>query len=108
MGGTWKGPPEVSCSTERFLEDTEIAGIEVYADPMLEKVFFNLLDNSIRHGQHVTEIRVSSCRSPEGLKILWEDNGIGIVPEEEGKDLRTGIRQEYGAWNVPCTGDPLP
>ena len=76
--------------------NAEIAGIEVYADPMLEKVFFNLLDNSIRHGQHVTEIRVSSCQSPEGLKILWEDNGIGIVPEEKEKIFERGFGRNTG------------
>jgi PAS domain S-box-containing protein len=76
--------------------NAEIAGIEVYADPMLEKVFFNLLDNSIRHGQHVTEIRVSSCQSPEGLKIFWEDNGIGIVPEEKEKIFERGFGRNTG------------
>ncbi|MDD4136938.1 MAG: PAS domain S-box protein [Methanoregula sp.] len=62
-----------------------VQGISVFADPMLEKVFFNLLDNSLRHGQRVTEIRVSSSRSGKDLVVVWEDNGIGIVSDE--KDL---------------------
>ncbi|PKG33716.1 PAS domain S-box protein, partial [Methanoregula sp.] len=33
---------------------TSVQDIEIMADPMLEKVFFNLIDNSIRHGEHVT------------------------------------------------------
>ncbi|PKL60122.1 MAG: hypothetical protein CVV33_04315, partial [Methanomicrobiales archaeon HGW-Methanomicrobiales-4] len=35
---------------------TDIHDLFIFADPMLEKVFFNLLDNSIRHGKRVTEI----------------------------------------------------
>jgi len=50
----------------------------IYADSLLEKVFFNLFDNSIRHGQHVTAIKVFSRESERGLFIVWEDNGVGI------------------------------
>ncbi len=31
--------------------NADVKGIEVYADPMLERAFFNLLDNSVRHGE---------------------------------------------------------
>jgi PAS domain S-box-containing protein len=52
--------------------------IEIFADPLLSRVFYNLIDNSLRHGQSVTEIRIS-CRSrEESLLIVYEDNGIGI------------------------------
>ncbi len=60
----------------------DLSGIEIFADPLLEKVFFNLLDNSVRHGRRVTDIRVYSLREPDDMRIIWEDNGIGI-PEEE-------------------------
>jgi len=56
----------------------DLQGVCVYADPMLENVLFNLLDNSVRHGEHVSEIRISSQESDEGLMIVWEDNGVGI------------------------------
>ncbi|HPP76610.1 PAS domain S-box protein, partial [Methanospirillum sp.] len=51
--------------------------VSIYADLMLEKVFYNLLDNSLRHGQTVTKIEVFSDITEEGLKIIWKDNGIG-------------------------------
>ena len=35
------------------------------------KVFFNLLDNSVRHGQRVTEIRVSAYQSASDLVVVW-------------------------------------
>jgi PAS domain S-box-containing protein len=61
----------------------EVQGIEILADPMLEMVFNNFLDNSIRHGQHVTMIRVFADKTPEGISLIWEDNGTGIPPDEK-------------------------
>lgn len=58
---------------------TEIdGGYWVDADPLLEKVFYNLLDNSIRHGEHVTKISVTAKEQDEGLLIVYEDDGIGV------------------------------
>lgn len=73
-----------------------VQGILVFAAPMLEKVFFNLLDNSIRHGHHVTEIRVSSGYSGESLKIVWEDNGAGIPAYEKEKIFERGFGKNTG------------
>ena len=63
---------------------------------MLEKVFFNLLDNSIRHGGQVTEIRVSSRQSNEGLALVWEDNGTGIPNEEKDRIFEKGYGVNTG------------
>ena len=74
----------------------DVRGISVYADPMLEKVFFNLLDNTVRHGQRVTTIRVSSHQSGDVLTIVWEDNGVGIPPEEKEKIFERGYGKNTG------------
>jgi len=64
---------------------------EIYADPLLEKVFYTLLENAIRHGKKVTEI-VFSCREQEnGLVVICEDNGVGIPPDHK-KDI---FNQKY-------------
>jgi PAS domain S-box-containing protein len=55
----------------------------VYADPLIEKVFYNLFDNSLRHGGNVTEIRISSVENGDLLVVLYEDNGIGIPDNEK-------------------------
>jgi PAS domain S-box-containing protein len=65
--------------------NANLKGVSVFADPMVEKVFSNLLDNSVRHGEQVTEIMVSAHESGNTLIIIWEDNGVGI-PDTE-KDL---------------------
>ncbi|MDD1718973.1 MAG: ATP-binding protein, partial [Methanoregulaceae archaeon] len=80
----------------RIKLDSDVRGISVFADPMLEKVFSNLLDNSIRHGERVTEIRISSHRSGEGLVIVWEDNGIGIPGDEKDRIFERGYGKNTG------------
>ncbi|PKL60062.1 MAG: hypothetical protein CVV33_04635 [Methanomicrobiales archaeon HGW-Methanomicrobiales-4] len=62
---------------------TDVPDMYLYADPMVQKVFFALLDNSVRHGQWVTCIRVSAIESENHLTVVWEDNGTGIAPEEK-------------------------
>lgn len=70
--------------------------LEIYADPLLEKVFFNLLDNAVRHGEHVTGIYVSWERRDDSAVIIVEDNGVG-VPEPEKKDIfKRGVGRNTG------------
>jgi len=62
----------------------EVHDIEVLADPLLEKVFFNLVDNATKHGEKITYIRFTSTESKEGLIIICEDDGAGIpIAEKE-------------------------
>jgi len=72
--------------------------LEVFADPMLEKVFYNLFDNAIRHGEHVTEISVT-CQEEDGdgsLVIAVEDDGVGIPPEIKEKIFSHGFGKHTG------------
>lgn len=73
-----------------------VPGIEIFADPMLEKVFSNLLDNSVRHGLHVSAITVSARRSSGVLTVIWEDNGIGIAANEKEKNFERGFGKNTG------------
>jgi signal transduction histidine kinase len=75
---------------------TELNGIEVYADPMLERVFYNLLDNSIRHGGTVHEIRVSYRESEAGLTCIWDDDGVGIPADEKERIFERGYGKNTG------------
>jgi PAS domain S-box-containing protein len=56
--------------------------LELYADPMLEKVFYTLLENALRHGKTITTIEFS-YRPLEGggLMVTYQDNGEGIPAE---------------------------
>ena len=61
--------------------------IEVFADPLLEKVFYNIIDNALRYGgPGMTTIRICSGESRGEGVISVEDDGVGIP----GKDKKSG------------------
>ena len=67
--------------------------LEVYADPLVEKVFYNLIDNTLRYGGgRMTTIRFSSHETDAGLILACEDDGEGI----SGEDKTHLFEQGYG------------
>jgi PAS domain S-box-containing protein len=69
---------------------------EVFSDPMIEKVFINLVDNAARHGEHVSTIAVSCKAGPDGLVITVEDNGIGVPLDKKEKIFEKGYGRHTG------------
>jgi PAS domain S-box-containing protein len=69
---------------------------EVYADPMLERVFFNLVDNAARHGEKITAITVSCRPDPDGLVIVVGDDGIGVPNTLKEKIFEKGYGKHTG------------
>ena len=59
--------------------------LEVFADPMLDRVFSNLIENAARHGKSISQVVITYQIRDDGLLIYVEDDGIGIPePEKEG------------------------
>lgn len=74
-----------------------IGPLEVYADSMLEKVFYNLFDNAISYGgDSLSEITVSCHRSGEDMAIVVEDNGAGIFQEDKERLFERGFGKNTG------------
>jgi len=74
-----------------------IGEIEIYADPLLGKVFENLVDNSLRHGERVRNIAFFTL--PYGLDylaIVYEDDGIGIHEEDKERIFEKGFGKNTG------------
>jgi PAS domain S-box-containing protein len=69
---------------------------EIYADALLQNVFYNLLDNTIRHGAKATAVTVSTRPDPQGLVIVWEDNGAGIPADEKNLVFERGFGKNTG------------
>jgi PAS domain S-box-containing protein len=69
---------------------------EVYADPMLERVFFNLVDNAARHGERITAITVSCRPDPDGLVIVVRDDGVGVPNTLKEKIFEKGYGKHTG------------
>ncbi len=63
--------------------EQDLAGIEVYADPLLPKVFSLLLENSFKSGgPALSIIRISARVSDDTLHIMYHDDSMG-VPEAD-------------------------
>jgi signal transduction histidine kinase len=77
--------------------EVNVEGIEIYADPLLEKVFENLADNSLRHGERVRQITITSREGENGeMNILYEDDGVGIRDEVKEKIFIKGFGKNTG------------
>ncbi len=61
----------------------DLESADILADPMLEKVFYTLVENSSRHGGHVTDITFRAIIRDSDLIIEYEDNGVGIVEADK-------------------------
>ncbi|MCQ1537494.1 response regulator [Methanocalculus taiwanensis] len=70
--------------------------ISIYADRMTEKVFYNLYDNTIRHTEGATGIRIHCRRENNDLIILWEDDGGGIPAEYKEKIFNRSFGKNTG------------
>lgn len=72
-------------------------GLEVYADPLLVKVFENLIDNSLRHGERVRHITVSTLQYGLGeIAIEYADDGIGVHDEDKERIFEKGFGKNTG------------
>ncbi len=73
--------------------DSNLHGVEVYADPMFPKVLHNLITNSIKHGETGTRIAFSYSAGPDGLTIVMTDDGVGVPADrKEGIFQRQPVR----------------
>ena len=71
--------------------------LEVFADPLLERVFYNLIDNALRYGGDcMTSIRISSHVSGNGLVIVFEDDGAGIAIQDRAHLFEKGFGKNTG------------
>jgi PAS domain S-box-containing protein len=95
----------VRTSLQHSCENVDLKGVtldvftnnlEIFADSWLEKVFFNLVDNTLRYAEGVTKITVSFLESPTGLEVIFEDNGIGIPFDEKEKIFERGYGKNIG------------
>ena len=74
---------------------------QVYKRPLLipaliEKVFYNLIENSLRHGGRVTRMSFSFEEEQNGAVITYRDNGDGISLAFKQKLFRRGFGKHTG------------
>jgi PAS domain S-box-containing protein len=69
---------------------------EVFADPLIVKVFYNLMDNAVKYGGRITTIRFSVRDRNGDLVFVCEDDGGGIPAEEKEKIFERGFGKNTG------------
>ena len=63
--------------------DCALPEVEVLADPMFNRVFQNLFMNSVKHGIRVSRIGVRAEELESGLRIVCEDDGVGVPQKDK-------------------------
>ena len=96
-------------------------GLTVMADSALRQLFFNLIDNSLKHGKNVSQIKIHYEEGKDRLKLFYEDNGVGIPKANKPKlfhvDFTAGKGSGYGLpliksmmeiydWTIEEEGEP--
>ncbi len=69
---------------------------EVYADPIIRKVFATLMENGIRHGEKISYIRFSASVKENILVITCEDDGVGVLEQEKKLIFDSGFGKNTG------------
>jgi PAS domain S-box-containing protein len=72
------------------------AGTEVFADPLMIKVCYNLMDNAVKHGGKITTIRFSAQERNGNHIVVCEDDGDGILAEDKERIFDRGFGKNTG------------
>lgn len=70
--------------------------LEVFADPLIEKVFFNLVENSVKHGEKTADIRISFRDHDDVGLMLFEDDGVGVPADLKERIFKQAFGRNTG------------
>ena len=105
------------------LKDVQIdifnVDFEVHADVALTEIFHNLLDNSLKYGKNLTQIKIYAEKEADYVNLIYEDNGGGIAPEIKPRLFQKGVGNGTGlglyliqricdiyCWRIQENGEP--
>jgi len=71
-------------------------GLEVFADPLIVRVFHNLVDNAMRHGGNISTIHFFVDGVDGARAIVCEDDGDGISKDVRETLFMRGFGKEHG------------
>jgi PAS domain S-box-containing protein len=97
-------------------------GLAVLADSLLRQAFYNLIDDSLKYAQNLTQIKVYYERMDnDHLRLVYEDNGAGIPFDKKSMLFQRGYTSGKGSgyglyliqkmmeiygWTIQETGEP--
>jgi PAS domain S-box-containing protein len=74
----------------------DLEGLTLYADPLLFKVLYNIVDNSLRYGTKVTCITAGFTLSGNFAILAISDDGVGIPVNDKTHIFEKGFGQHTG------------
>jgi len=88
-------------ATAPFLESSvtirnDLDNLEIYADPLIEKVLYNICHNTVTHGKNPTFIHASYYIDDENCILAIEDDGIGISKDIKERIFEKGFGHKSG------------
>jgi len=90
----------IVCQNNGFSQvsiDEKLAGVEVFADPLLKTVFYHLFENAVMHGGgKMTHITVHGMATPSNFTLVVEDDGDGISPGNKKGIFEKGFGKHTG------------
>jgi signal transduction histidine kinase len=83
--------------TKNLTIQSDTRELEIFADPLLERAFYNIIENVLQHGGPVTLLRITATESMSGeVTIKIEDNGTGIPPFDKASIFGKGFGKNTG------------
>jgi signal transduction histidine kinase len=72
-------------------------GEAVFDPALLARVLQNLVDNAVKYSPRSEPIRVELRRAGEGVRLVVEDRGRGVAPEDRERIFASWVRLEAPA-----------
>ena len=96
----FKACSHININKIRF--QTDALGLEIYADPLLERVFCNIVANALEYCNQVSLVTLSVTELPDCLIIKIEDDGIGIPLQDKETIFQKGYSMNTGLGLFLC------
>lgn len=71
-------------------------GLEILADPMFDRVIYNLIENAFRHGGQISKIEFDFSNTGNTGLLTISDDGIGIPDSDKQKIFDRGYGKNTG------------
>lgn len=98
---TWQSVDLAFAKAIRMLPEQNVdtpsdtGDIEIFADPLLPRIFFSILSRSFRQGgAAISKIRLTAHRSGESLILVYEDDSTGVPADEKERIFEFGYGHE--------------
>ena len=83
---------------ERTTLGRTIEGLEIFADPMLIKVLYNLMENSAKYAGRPFNITFDGSEEKDGFVLTYSDDGNGVAYEEKDLIFKKGFGKGNRTW----------